>query len=80
MPSFREVRNHRLDLFIDMKPQFVFPIVVMGKPCDRPEVPVIFVRSLQVAPPRIHHQPLVEVLEHRDIPSTGNLHQDGVAR
>ena len=74
-----EVLNHSLDLWVDVLPQLLCPCIYMGKPNNRPEVPTIVVDNLQVALPVLLHDPLVEELEHSDMPSTGNLHQDCVA-
>ena len=68
-----EVLNHSLDLWVDVPPQLLCPCVYMGKPSDRPEIPAIVVDNLQVALPVLLHDPLVEELEHFDMPSTGNL-------
>ena len=76
--EIREVLNHQLDLGVDMRP-LAFPSIFMSKPSDRPKVPPIGVYSLQVARPIMLHDPLVPVLEHGDMPSTGNLHQDSCA-
>ena len=51
----------------------------MGKPSDRPEVPLICVNSLQVELLVMLQHTFVEKLEHVLIPSTANLHQDCVA-
>ena len=74
MPKIREILNHLLDLVVGMMPQTFSLGSVMGKPSDRPEVPAIIVDDRQVALPTLVNDPVVEILEHVDMPSTGNLH------